>query len=119
MKFINYWITRLSHPVRGITRALREDSAVQIEAIGGVVLLSTLHFLFGPFTPTGQLLLIFCFFLVLVTELQNSAFEAALDRLHPEHHKDIGHSKDLAAGAVVTVGIFGLVCLYFVLTGKV
>lgn len=43
---------------------------------------------------------------MLITELQNSSFELALDRLHPELHDTIGKSKDMAAGAVLTAGFF-------------
>jgi diacylglycerol kinase len=43
---------------------------------------------------------------VLITELQNTSFEEALDHLHPELHDKIGRSKDMAAGAVLTAGIF-------------
>jgi diacylglycerol kinase len=51
--------------------------------------------------------------LILITELQNSSFEAALDRIHPEKHDEIGKSKDMAAGAVLTAGFF----LVFVMVG--
>jgi diacylglycerol kinase len=46
--------------------------------------------------------------LVLITELQNSSFESALDRIHPDRHDDIGKSKDMAAGAVFVAGLFAL-----------
>ena len=41
--------------------------------------------------------------LVLAAELFNTAFEAALDRLHPDHHAAIGIAKDCAAGAVLVM----------------
>ena len=95
------------------------DLAIQIELVGGAITLLALHYFFGPFSNEGLLLLIFCWILILTNELQNSAFESALDRLHPEHHNLIGHSKDLASAAVVCSGIFGLVSLYFVLSGRI
>lgn len=39
--------------------------------------------------------------LVLVAELANTAVETLADRLHPEHHPEIGVAKDVAAGAVL------------------
>ena len=39
--------------------------------------------------------------LVMSLELMNSAIEAALDRVHPEQHKEIGFAKDCLAGAVM------------------
>tara|TARA_B100000508_G_scaffold59047_1_gene45830 strand:- start:7111 stop:7470 length:360 start_codon:yes stop_codon:yes gene_type:complete len=119
MKLVTYWSNRLSHPIRGIIYGIRHDSAIQIEIFGGIVILSLLHYFFGPFSPLGQLLLIFSFLLILITEFQNSAVETALDRIHPERHHEIGRSKDLAAASVIWAGIFGLICLYFVLTGKI
>ena len=110
---------RFWHPVRGIMYALRNDSAIQIEVFFGTIALIVLHFLFGPFSPAAQLLLLFCFLLVLITEFQNSAIEVALDKLHPERHESIGISKDLAAASVIFAAIFSLISLIFVLTGQI
>jgi len=118
-KVYQYWIVRMSHPIKGIARAVRTDTAIQVELIGGTVALTIIHLLFGPFSGIGTLLLIFCFFLVLITEFQNSAVETALDRIHPERHDEIGKSKDLAAASVLLAALFGVVCTYFVITGFV
>lgn len=109
----------MSYPIRGIITAVKTDSAIQIELIGGTLTLGLLHYFFGPFSDAGLLLLLFCFALILITEFQNSAIETALDRIHPERHEAIGRSKDLAAAAVLWAGIFSLISLYFVLTGKI
>jgi diacylglycerol kinase len=116
---IAYWTKRFSHPLRGLWYAFRHDFAFRFEFIAGGLGLLCLYFVFGPFSPREQLLLIFCWFLIMVTELQNSAIETALDRLHPERHEAIGRSKDLAAAAVVWAGIFGCVSLAFVLVGNI
>jgi diacylglycerol kinase len=118
-KLYTYWVVRMSHPIRGIITAVRTDTAVQVELVGGSITLIILYFIFGPFTALGNLLLIFCFFLVLITELQNSAVETALDRIHPERHDDIGKSKDLAAGSVLLAALFGVVCTFFVVSGLI
>lgn len=48
--------------------------------------------------------------LVLVTELMNSAVEAAVDRFGREHHELVGRAKDLGSAAVfVSMMIFLLV----------
>lgn len=119
IRILNYWIVRMSHPLRGLLYAIRNDLAIQIELFCGTLALLVIYFLFGPFSEIGNLLLIFCFFLVIITELQNSAIETALDQIHPERHEAIGISKDLAAGSVVTAACFGLVCTYFVITGRI
>ena len=62
--------------------------------------------IFFPLTLYDILFLLLAWFLILITEMQNSAIEAALDRLHPELHDSIKQSKDLAAGAVLLAGFF-------------
>jgi len=116
---MKYWITRLSHPLRGLRHAFMRDNAIQIELLLAVIGFPILDFLFGPFSSIEWLLLLFCWFFVVVAELQNSAIEVALDRLHPEHHESIGRAKDLAAAAVVWAAVFGLVSLAFIITGKI
>jgi len=118
-KLYTYWVVRMSHPIRGVITAVRTDAAIQVELICGTIALSILYLLFGPFSAIGSLLLIFCFFLVLITEFQNSAVETALDRIHPGRHDEIGKSKDLAAASVLLAALFGVVCTAFVVTGLI
>ena len=116
---MKYWIERLSHPLRGLKYALTHDFAVQFEVVVfGIIGLPGVYFLFGPFSAKEMLLLVFCWFFIVVTELQNSAMEIALDKIHPEQHEAIGRSKDLASAAVVWAAVFGLVCFIFILSGK-
>lgn len=110
---------RLSHPLHGLVYALRHDSAIQIDTALGVIGIPLVYFLCGPLTNQELLLLVFCWFFVVVTELQNSSIEIALDQVHPEHHAAIGRSKDMAAGAVVWAAVFGFICLVLVLSGAV
>lgn len=116
---IIFWVKRFSHPLRGLRYAFMHDFAFRVELAGGIIVLLCLHFLVGPFSAGEQLLLLFTWFFIMVTELQNSAIETALDKLHPERHETIGRSKDLASAAVVWAGVFGLISLAFVLTGKI
>lgn len=115
---MQYWLKRLSHPLRGLSYALRHDFAIQFEVfVLGVIGLPLAYFLFGPFSAPEMLLLVFCWFFILVAELQNSAIEIALDQVHPEHHAAIGRSKDVAAAAVVCAFLFGVVSFLFVVSG--
>lgn len=116
---MKFWIDRLSHPIRGLKYAFTRDFAVRFETIVfGIIGIPAVYFLFGPLSARGLLLLIFCWFFVVVTEIQNSAIEIALTKLHPEHDEAIGRSKDLASAAVILAFIFGLVCFFFILSGK-
>ena len=99
---MKYWITRLSHPFRGLRYAFTRDFAVRFETIVfGLIGIPTVYFLFGPLSNQELLLLIFCWFFIVVTEIQNTAIEIALTKLNPDNDKAIGLSKDLASGAVV------------------
>jgi len=117
---MRYWLVRFSHPLRGLKDALLHDFAIQFEVVVlGIIGLPAVYFLFGPFSGAEMLLLIFCWFFIIVAELQNSAIEIALDRLHPERHPEIGRSKDVAAAAVVWAAVFGLVSFICIVTGMI
>ena len=111
---MKYWITRLSHPLRGLKHAFTHDDATQLEFVMGVIGLPIVYFLFD-ISYNELLLLVFCWFFVMVTELQNTAMEIALTKIHPERSREIGNAKDLAAGAVVWASVFGVICLAFVI----
>ena len=116
---MNYWIKRLSNPFRGLRYAFTRDFAVRFETVVfGVIGIPAVYFLFGPLSAKALLLLIFCWFFIVVIEIQNTAIEIALTKLHPEHDEAIGRSKDLASAAVVWAFVFGLISLAFVLSGK-
>jgi len=50
--------------------------------------------------PVERALMIGACLLVVVVELVNSAIEAVVDRIGPEHHELSGRAKDLASAAV-------------------
>ncbi len=117
---MKYWINRLSNPFRGLKYAFTRDFAVRFETlVFGIIGIPAVYFLFGPLSSSELLLLIFCWFFIVVTEIQNTSIEIALTKLHPEHDEAIGRSKDLASGAVVLAFVFGLVSLFFILSGKI
>ena len=114
------WINRLSHPLRGLRYAFMHDFPVRFETlVFGIVGIPAVYFLFGPLSSRELLLLIFCWFFIVVTEIQNTAIEIALTKLHPEHDEAIGRSKDLAAAAVVWAFVFGVISFFFVVSGKI
>jgi diacylglycerol kinase (ATP) len=114
---MKFWFTRLSHPLRGLAYAFTHDFAVRFETlVFGIIGIPAVYFFLGPLTAKELLLLIFCWFFIVVAEMQNSAIEMALTKLHPEHDEAIGRSKDIASGAVVLAFVFGLVSLAFILS---
>src|SRR5579872_4512076 len=113
---MKYWLNRLSHPLCGLKYAFTRDFAVQFEVVVfGIIGLPVTYFLFHP-SFKGMLLLVFCWFFIVVTEMQNTAIEVALTKLHPEHNESIGLSKDLASGAVVWTFVFGIICFFLVVS---
>jgi len=75
--------------------------ASRVSFFGGLLFLLFMWLVFSPLAPWEWLFIGLCWTLILITELQNSALEEALNRIHPELHENIGHSKDMAAGAVL------------------
>ncbi|MDB5189823.1 MAG: undecaprenol kinase [Parcubacteria group bacterium] len=116
---MKYWITRFSHPLRGLLFAVKNDLAIQIDLGLGIIGIPAVSLLVGGLSTNELLLLVFCWFFVVVAELQNTAIETALDQVHPEHHEAIGRSKDMTAAAVVWAGVFGLICVVLVINGKI
>jgi diacylglycerol kinase (ATP) len=106
MRFVKKQLRRLRFAIAGIRYAVRTDKNFRTLWYGlGTVVALALYFLF-PLESSDLLFLLFSYTLILITELQNSALEYALDHLHPDAHENIGRSKDMAAGAVLLAGLF-------------
>ena len=102
---------RFPHALRGLRFGVVHDFGFRTQLYGiGAVVIAALY-VFSPLTKEEFLFIVLAYVLILITELQNTALEIALNRLHPEQHVGIGTSKDLAAGAVLLAGIFLLVVL--------
>jgi diacylglycerol kinase len=119
MHFITKNILRLSYAFSGILFAVRNDYSFRLQFyIGGIFIILFLS-LVSPLSYIEYILVILSYILVLITELQNSAFESAIDHLHPELHDKIGRSKDMAAGAVLLAGLFLVVVTGTILYTKI
>ena len=99
-------LRRFPHALRGLRTALRTDFSFRTQWYGGLVMSGVVLGVAWPLSSTEGLFLSLGFALLLITELQNSSVEAALDHLHPEHHERVGYSKDLASAAVLVAGLF-------------
>ena len=94
---------------KGIVHAAIKDTGFRAQLIVGIPGLLLVWYFGKPLSEIDMILITLATLLVLITELQNSAFESALDHLHPEMHHNIGHSKDMAAGAVLLSAVFALI----------
>jgi diacylglycerol kinase (ATP) len=83
---------------RGLRAAWSREAAFRQEALLCVVMLPG-AFWVGT-TAVQRILLIATCLVVLVTELLNSAVEAAIDRIGMDQHELSGHAKDLGSAAV-------------------
>jgi len=111
MNFIIRNIKRLGFGFSGIFYALKTDFSYRTMFYGGGAFVTIASFFLWPLSDTELMFIVLSWTLVVITELQNSSFEAALDRIHPEMHDSIGKSKDMAAGAVLTASAFMLFVL--------
>lgn len=103
---IHRTLRRFPPALRGWYRALRTDFSFKTQWYGGLLSTGLVLVIAWPLSSTEGLFLGLGFALLIITELQNSSVEAALDHLHPEHHERVGYSKDLAAAAVLIAALF-------------
>ncbi len=100
-------IEATGHSIRGLEACWQHETAFRLD----VVLCLTLFALsfFMAKSTTQWLVLIVPLFLLLIVELLNSAVEATVDRIGPEHHEMSGRAKDIASAAV-------MLCLFLIAT---
>ena len=95
-------LTRLArafgNSLRGFIGAFREEAAFRQELALALVVIPA-GLLLGR-TGIERALLVAPMILILVVELLNSAVEAAIDRIGPEHHALSGLAKDIGSAAV-------------------
>lgn len=109
-------IRSVRHALKGLVAAYKRDKSFRMEVRGGAAFVLVGYFLW-PLRPHEFLFLTLSFFLILIAELINTAFEHILDRLHPERHELIGKGKDIASAAVLMAFVFaGIAVLVIALT---
>jgi diacylglycerol kinase (ATP) len=89
----------LGYSIKGFRQAYATESAFRQEAVAVVVLFPLSLWL--PVSPIEHLALVASLVFVLVVELLNSAVEAAIDRISPDHHELSGRAKDFGSAAVL------------------
>jgi len=83
---------------QGLTFAWRNETAFQQESVALLVMLPLALWL--PETRVESAILVMSLFVVLITELMNTAVEAAIDRHGDERHHWSAVAKDVASAAV-------------------
>ncbi len=93
----------LTFALRGIRDAFQREQNVRIQFVVGALVVCMMLFLRIP--PVQMTILILASMIVIVLELINASLELFSDIVHPEYHKAIKSSKDIAAGAVLVAGV--------------
>ena len=106
------FLRRFPPALAGVWYGVTRDLSFATQFFGGIVVNICLLVFASPLSSIELLFLLLGWILVLITELQNSAIEAALDQLHPERHEAIMRSKDMAAGAVLIAAVFFAVIVF-------
>lgn len=84
--------------MQGLKAAFKHEAAVRQEF--AMLVIATPIALLLDVTIVEKILLIGVFVLIFIVELLNSAIEAVVDRIGPEHHELSGRAKDIGSSAV-------------------
>jgi len=104
-----------NYSFNGIKRAWKTEAAVRQEFLLAAVMVPVAVLLAHSITQLAIMLL--SLFIVVITELLNTAIEYAIDRIGTERHELSGAAKDIASAAVFfslfqVVAIWGVIVLF-------
>lgn len=105
-------VNATGYSLRGLHTAWRNEAAFRQE-LWLMVVLIPLGIWLGESAVERVLFTLPCF-LVLISELINSAIEAVVDRIGPEHHELSGAAKDIGSAAVF-ISLVAVVFVWFLL----
>lgn len=108
-------VSALGFSTKGLTRALRQETAFRQEVLLAVVLIPAAIFL-GD-SGLERAALVASVFLVLIVELLNTGIEAVVDRVSADYHDLAGYAKDVGSAAVLIALIQLVVVWVLILTG--
>ncbi|MGR5366357.1 diacylglycerol kinase [Photobacterium damselae] len=92
------------YSAQGLKAAWENEAAFRQEMV--LLPILTIITFFLPASVVEQVLMIGTLFIVVITELLNSAIEAVVDRIGSEYHELSGRAKDIGSAAVfVAMGL--------------
>ena len=95
------------YSMKGLKAAFKSEAAVRQELVAMVILVPVAFYL--DVTHVERILLVMSLFIVLITELLNTAVEKLCDHVSTDIHVLIGRAKDIGSAAVfvsLTLAIF-------------
>ena len=96
------------YTLKGIAAAWKNEAAFRQEALLGLALIPAALWLAQ--SPLELAILLGSCLIVIIVELLNSAIEAVVDRIGPEHHPLSGQAKDMGSAAVFFSLMLVLLC---------
>lgn len=98
--------------MKGFAAAWKHEAAFRQELLLAIVMFPMAFFIAANAVQLA--LMLSCLFMVLITEILNSAVEAVVDRVSDEHHDLAGRAKDMGSAAVflsltMTVVVWGVI----------
>ena len=107
-------VNSFRHAFRGLKSAYLSDKSFRME-VWATFFVILFAYALWPLSETRLLFLLLGVSLIYICELINTAFEKALERLHPDRHELIGKSKDIASSAVLVAVCFTWVVMLIIL----
>jgi len=94
-RFFKNW----SYAISGFFEVVKNETAFKIELV--IFILLTIFLFNSRISTDNRLIMLSCFFLVIIVELLNSAIERCVDLITEDFHELAKAAKDAAAGAVM------------------
>lgn len=115
MKYIKIIIEKFSYAFSGLFYALKNDSSILTQVLIGlaVIVLS----LFLNMNTYDFIIIVFLVFIVIVTEIFNSAIERLADYVCNGHyHELIKRAKDMSSAAVLVMSICSAIIGFIIIS---
>ena len=101
----------------GIAHGFKTQRNLKIQLVAGIIVIILGIVL--KISNAEWAILMLAVFLVLGTEMMNTAVEAVVDLCTEEYHEKAKIAKDVAAGAVVLTSVNAVVVSYFLFADKI
>ena len=108
MNSIKRHLNSYRYAIRGIRLAFQYEQNMAYHLAAAIAVL-IVNYLLGV-SRTEWLITLMLIGLAWMSEVFNTAIEKLADRVSPDHDPLIGKAKDLAAGAVVIICFFAVIC---------
>lgn len=97
-----------SYALAGLVHAIKTETSFKLELLIALVVFPAIYFM--PFELIYKLVLVITYFMIMVTELLNSAVENVVDLVTTEIHPLAKAAKDIGSAAVLFTVILHILC---------